>query len=391
MECRWCKNSSFSSILNLPKMPLTDQFLTFEQLGSEYINDIEIVCCESCGLTQNPKNFNFSDYYKDYNYSSGHSAFVKVFMEKFSDKLVEIYINEFGTPPQNIMEIGSGDGVQLKYFKEKHSCLVTGVEPSNKLSREANDLGIKTLHQYFDESTIGSCFPNEKFDILLSSFTLDHIPTPKNFLENLWKVSSSNALCCFEIHDLDIINQRGEWCLFEHEHMIYTDQHFWQNRLEEIGFRIVSINPLPTEVVRANSLIVIARKEKIKPIAHIQSPAPKFNYNKIMKIKNKVEKFIDDNEKAGVLGWGLGGRGVMTVALIDNYKKINLFFDSNFQENGYYLPKTHIKISNPEQIKNYPDSKIIIFSFGYFREISASLMSQGIKEENIHSLKEFLD
>jgi hypothetical protein len=173
--------------------------------------------------------------------------------------------------------------------------------------------------------------------------------------------------------------------------MIYTDEQFWQNRLQEAGFRILSINPLPHEVVRANSLIVIARKEKMGELAHIQSPVPQIDYNKILEVKNKLEKFIDDNEKNGVLGWGLGGRGVMTAALLSNYKKIHLFFDSNFKEDGYYLPKTHIKICNPEQVKNYPDSKIIIFSFGYFEEISASLVSQGIKEENIVSLKEFFD
>jgi ubiquinone/menaquinone biosynthesis C-methylase UbiE len=372
-------------------MPLTDQFVTHEKIGSEYISDIEIVYCDSCGLAQNPNNFNFTDYYKDYNYSSGHSEFAKTFMEKLSDKLIEIYLNEFATPPQNILEVGSGDGVQLRYFKEKHSCFVTGVEPSDKLSREANNLGVKTLQQYFDETTINLFFLEEKFDITLSSFTLDHIPNPKNFLENMWKISSSNALCCFEIHDLNKINQRGEWCLFEHEHMIYTDEQFWQNRLQEAGFRILSINPLPHEVVRANSLIVIARKEKMGELAHIQSPVPQIDYNKILEVKNKLEKFIDDNEKNGVLGWGLGGRGVMTAALLSNYKKIHLFFDSNFKEDGYYLPKTHIKICNPEQVKNYPDSKIIIFSFGYFEEISASLVSQGIKEENIVSLKEFFD
>ena len=63
-----------------------------------------------------------------------------------------------------------------------------------------------------------------------------------------------------EVHDLQRIVDRAEYCLFEHEHTIYLAADDLRFLLEASGFDIVSVNPIPDTVTRANSLIVIARK-----------------------------------------------------------------------------------------------------------------------------------
>ena len=386
--CRWCSSNNLRKQVTFQAMPLTDEFITYDKLGSEFIGDISIYACEQCGLVQNPKNFSFGRYYEDYNYSSGHSPFVQNFMNELAQFTVAKYSQEFGFEPAKILEVGSGDGEQLLAF-HKLGLNVLGVEPSEKLQKEANAAGVETLKEYFDEHTVSSHFKHEQFSITLSSFTLDHIPSPKKFLENIWDISASEALAIFEIHDIEKINSRGEWCLFEHEHMIYTNADFWEDKLKECGFSIICVNPLNEEIVRANSLIIVAKK--IPKV--ISSPRPfdpiGIDIQRIDAVKERLDKFLEDCDTP-IMGWGLGGRGVLTTAYLNNSSKIHRFFDTNFAAKGYHLPKTHIPIEPLENLSDFSDSTVLVFSFGYISEITKTLIENGFDKNSIHSLRDFL-
>lgn len=388
MGCRWCDSIDLKEVICFEQMPLTDQFVELSKVGSEFISNIEIMSCTKCGLVQNSNDFHFEEYYKEYEYSSGHSSFSQNFMEKFANSLLQIYEMEFSKSPSTIMEVGSGDGVQLKYFRDAH-IEVLGVEPSTKLANFANSQGIRTLEHYFNDKTVSFLSNEPKFDITLSSFTFDHIPKPKEFLRNIWEISADESLLAFEIHDLEKINARGEWCLFEHEHMVYTSSRFWVDHLEEVGFKVVEINPIAENEVRANSMIIVAKKIASFVENPIKSKEPIIDVNKISVVKKKIENFINENNTSGVIGWGLGGRGVITSALLKNGNELECFFDSNFSGLGLCTPKTHVAIKGLDELATYKTRKVIVFSFGYLDEIKKTLLNNGFQEENIFSLREF--
>lgn len=387
--CRWCSSiNQMEEIIHFANMPLTDQFVEVDDAGSEYISNIEIFSCKTCGLVQNPNDFHFEEYYKEYDYSSGHSVFSRNFMMHFADQLISTFEDTFSKRPVNVLEVGSGDGVQLEYFREQNT-QVLGVEPSANLASIANLKGVRTLQHYFDNKTLHLMAQEPKFDITLSSFTFDHIPNPKNFLKNIWKISSTEALLAFEIHDLEKISHRGEWCLFEHEHMFYTSQQFWSDHLEEVGFKTLKVNPIPEDKVRANSLIIIAKKIMPTKKVAAYSNEPKIDTKKIFIVKEKLENFITANRSSGVVGWGVGGRGVMTSALLENGHIIECFFDSNYRSSGLCTPKTNVPIKSLNELTAYKDRKVIVFSFGYFDEIKKTILEKGFQERNIISLKDF--
>lgn len=387
MKCRWCGATALEHKLNLAEMPLTDEFVTRDKIGSEFIQDIDIYQCKDCGLVQNPNDFSFSAYYEEYNYSSGHSSFVKNFMNELCDYTVKKYEEVFASHPISVMEVGSGDGAQLVPFKA-NGIEVLGVEPSEKLQKEANAAGIKTIKEYFDETTVSKYFYDKKYSVTLSSFTLDHIPSPKRFLENIWTISDDMSLLVFEVHDINLINDRGEWCLFEHEHMIYTNEDFWRMHLEKVGFKVVDVNPLNENLVRANSLIIVAKKIAKKNSDQIERCDYLIETNKIDQVRIKLEDFID-TRGSKIVGWGVGGRGVMTAAMLENYNKFTCFFDSNFKSSGLYLPKTNIMIESLEKLDLYSDHTVVVFSFGYIEEIKSVLAENGFDPKNIFSLKDF--
>ena len=109
--CRWCGSELLARLVCLKDMPLTDDFV-LDASGSknELINDIEIFKCPDCGLIQNPKDFDYKDYYRDYNYTSGSSSFTKDFMDVFSESIIGVFKQVAGRAPRSVLEVGSGDG-----------------------------------------------------------------------------------------------------------------------------------------------------------------------------------------------------------------------------------------------------------------------------------------
>ena len=258
--CRVCKAVLNSPMVVLADMPLTDDFVPIEFSGrKEFLQDIKIFECSVCGLVQNPTNFDHEGYYRDYRYSSGKSAFTQNFMRRYAEVICGEYERLNKRVPVSVLEVGSGDGEQLKQFKRFSAHRVLGVEPSEFLARLALDSGIPTQVSFFGAGTKDSLC--ESFDICVSSYTLDHVRNPLEYLQAAHALLSDDGLLAFEVHDLEQIVKRTEYCLFEHEHTIYLSASRAVSILRSQGFDVVAVNPLPAKEVRGNSLIVIAQKK----------------------------------------------------------------------------------------------------------------------------------
>ena len=399
-ECRFCSSSLKISdqILNLDKMPLTDNFIEKSDKSSlEYLEDIEIFLCTNCNLVQNPKNFDYLNYYKDYNYSSGHSQFTLNFMNKIADHITNKFFDLYDQKPKSVVEIGSGDGIQLKEFYNLNYQTILGIEPSSYLAKVSRSLGIEVVENIYD-CRIEKLLDHKTFDVCISSYTFDHMPNPKEYLETSYNIMSENSLLVIEIHDLDKILQRNEWCLFEHEHTIYLNREMALNFLLSCGFEVIEFNPLHDRDVRANSLIIVAKKIKNKVDSKskfiLKNPSTNLNNlqesinNTIQKIDDFVEK-ITSKEK--LIGFGVGGRGVMTLAALKNFYKFSAIFDTNFKSDNFIMPKTHIPIHNLKNIQKYSDYFCLVFSFGYFEEIAEFLKKNQFSSNKIISLGSFFN
>ncbi len=393
-KCRICNSWLNEKIFHILDMPLTDDFVEItKQEKVEYVRDISIYRCSSCGVTQNPDDFDHETYYQDYQYSTGHSEFTKRFMSSYAISTFEAFKKTNGRNARSVLEVGSGDGQQLMAFQPLGGTTLIGIEPSDYLAKIANDQEIRTEINLF--GTHMSHLISEPVDVCISSYTFDHVREPLDYLAAAHNLLVDGGILALEIHDFGKIVERTEYCLFEHEHTIYLSEDIVKNLLEQTGFTVLCLNPLPPEDTRGNSLIVIAAKTKHPKLCF--TDAEEYKKIKLDDLQSRITSTIDRidawirelPDSSNVVGFGAGGRGVMTIAALTEHKKIKALLDSNYESNKYLTPKTRIPIAGPDSWVQYKDAYCIVFSFGYFNEILEGLIKVGFKEENIISLLTF--
>ena len=392
-RCRYCDQPLSNSVVSLKKMPLTDDFILTDKLDRpEYLNDIDIFECQNCGLVQNPADFDHEGYYQDYQYSTGHSTFAKNFMHKYAQILIDCFNEINKRNPESVIEVGSGDGVQLQQFLNLGVSRVLGVEPSDYLAKIAIDSGVPTQVDLFGRHTEEKV--GERFDICLSSYTLDHVRNPVEYLDTTYRMLNEGGIIAFEVHNLEKIIERTEYCLFEHEHTIYMTPADAKRFVECQGFKVLTIDPIPSEEVRGNSLILVAKKisKNIEPhnAEYFHNVQLDTLNNRIIGMINRLNQWVDSipvNED--IVGFGAGGRGVMTLAAMDNPRRFKALLDSNYRSGKFVTPKTRIPVVGPDQWLSFATAHCLVFSFGYFSEIKEQLIKNGYMPEKIISLADF--
>ena len=389
-RCRICNSKNLKRILKIKNMPFTDQFLLKKNLGDEFKEDIEIFMCNDCSVTQTLKDIQVDDYYNDYQYSVGKSSIANNFMKKLSNNINSSFFKS--KKKKSVLEIGSGDGAQLKEFK-KLGFKTTGYEPSHFLSKRANKNGIYTINEMFSKESIKKLQKDCEFDLVLLSYTFDHLQRPREFLKNIDKIITENGLLVIEIHDLDKIFTNLEFCLFEHEHSIYLNKRTAKYILNLFGFQIIDFNIVRQIERRANSLLFVAQKRKIKTkdkktISFNEDLKSFFLFKKRMKkaIKN-LDNFVKELRKSGkrIAGYGAGGRGVMTLAGMTQCKSLDFLIEKNPKSKNIFTPVSNIPVFNIPHLKENKVDNILVFSFGYMNEIKKDLNNLGYKNEQIIS------
>jgi len=396
--CRVCGDSNLKEVLFLSQCPFTDEFKS-SVTENEFLYDIRIYICSSCQIAQTQHDVDIADYYSDYEYAVGNSRSAQNFMAAVAKNTKLKFFSSNNTI--KVLEIGSGDGAQLENFRNE-GFEILGFEPSEALCKISLKKNVPTIQGLFKEDAINQ-IPEDfrDLDLVFMSYTFDHIPEPMKVLEvcrNL--LEKKNGLLIFEVHNLADIYARNEFCLFEHEHSIYLDDHSVIALLKLANFKLIDLNLVETNLRRANSLIVVAalstnqRYFEFTPSHRRLATRDVFDnlqHRIDMAIQN-IDGFLQVNSSKGkrIVGYGAGGRGIMSVAPLKNAHLIDSIYDMNPKGENIFSPKTNIPILHAELLTSDDADIVIVFSFGYIEEISDFLQSKGFSKDQIINLKSLI-
>lgn len=200
--------------LDLGKQPIANRFIYENELDNEYFYhlrvgmDIDTKLITHMEYVDPPMMFNDTYAYR----GSMSNTMVKHFHD-FSEKIKQ------ELSPNNVLEIGSNDGVFLKNWSAKSTY---AVEPCSNFAAETNNLGYKTYNEFWSvnlankiKSEIGS------IDLIFAANCICHIPDLDETFKAVYSLLSENGMFIFEDPSLaQMINTNSYDQIYdEHPHI----------------------------------------------------------------------------------------------------------------------------------------------------------------------------
>jgi hypothetical protein len=167
---------------------------------------------------------------------------------------------------------------------------------------------------------------------------------------------------------------------------------------------VIDFDLVPEADRRANSLIFVATPNDSELAKRFPAPETSVppDYNQIAFYEGQaglirrgianLDKFVDRVTAAGktIAGYGAGGRGVMTLAAMESAGKLRYLVDKKPKGRGLVTPKSGVTLTGIPALKESPVDEILVFSFGYLREIASDLAALGYHPRRLHSLLDVL-
>tara|TARA_B100000212_G_scaffold57437_1_gene38414 strand:+ start:5082 stop:6338 length:1257 start_codon:yes stop_codon:yes gene_type:complete len=381
-NCRLCGSNKLDEFISFGKLPLGNNL---QKKYSDSINveeySLQVNQCLNCshfqlGHSINPKNL----YATNYTYlSSVGSSFVN-HMKKYASYIYKKYkLNQNSL----VIDIGSNDGLGLKFFKGLGTKVV-GIDPAKYASDIANKNGITTINSFFTSEVVDKIISKYgKADFITSHNVLAHVDNLSNVLESIHKLLKDLGIFVFEIGYFKDVLENFYFDTIYHEHLDYHHAYPLVKKLTSLGFEVLNIS---TNSVQGGSLRIETRKNNKSDIsyqtrsflqAELNSVLYRKEYldswkdniaNNMRKLNEKINQFKKSGNK--IFGYGAPTKATLLLSLSNLSKEeIPFVFEDNILKIGRFLPGTGISIISTNQIEIIKPSVIVIFAWNFSENI----------------------
>lgn len=376
MKCRIDK-SPCKVFLDFGKMPIANGFLNKKEFKKEYFFKLKVAFNRKLNLFQLEKNPNPKKMFnKNYPFYTSSSKFMINHFKNFSNwikKKIKIDKNF------KILEIGSNDGTFLKNFKNYYH---VGIEPSSSVHKVAIKNKINSMNKFFDHSSLKNFIKKKiKFDVIVGSNVICHIPNQNRLIKNVKKILSKNGLFIFEEPYLGSMYKKTSYDQIYDEH-IYM---FSASSVQKIykNYEMTLIDAIPQNTHGGSMRYIIGREgETSSRLKKILYREKKENINNIKgcyrfkkNVENSKKKLINKligMKKKNQKICGYGATSKSTTIL--NYcnigpKIIDVIFDTTRDKINKFSPGMHIPIVDYKYFKKSKYKNIFLFAWNHKKEI----------------------
>jgi len=388
MECRFCNKPLTHLFLSLGSFPLSNSFLTREQLYQrEVFYPLEVFVCDSCFLVQLQEYETPENIFSDYAYFSSYSDTWLKHAKTYSEDMIRLFRldrNSF------VVEIASNDGYLLQYFSER-GISVLGIEPARNVAEVARKKGIPTETLFFGTETAKQlASEGKRADLLLGNNVLAHVPNLNDFVMGLKILLNPHGVIMMEFPHLMRLMEETQFDTIYHEHFSYFSFLTVERIFHTHGLTLFDVEELPTH---GGSLRIYARhaEDKTKPVTErvdqLKQKEIEAGYldihhylgfqEKVKAIKKDILKFFIQAKEEGkrVVGYGAPAKGNTLL----NYCGIRTDFvdytvDKNPYKQGHFLPGSHIPIEEPNKIKETKPDYLFILPWNLKDEIMEQMV-----------------
>jgi len=384
MECRFCNTQLRHLFLSLGAAPLSNSYLTGEDLQKmEPHYPLDVYVCHNCLLVQLEEFEKAQDiFHAGYAYFSSYSDSWLKHCENYVDMMVERFgLNE----AKFVVEIASNDGYLLQYFK-KYNVPILGIEPAANTARVAREKGIPTEISFFDQVYAqGMLRAGRQADLIIGNNVLAHNPNLNDFVRGLKTALKPDGLITMEFPHLARLMEETQFDTIYHEHFSYFSFLAVEKIFREHGLAVFDVEELPTH---GGSLRIFA--------AHAEDAGKSFSprvgalrarelengygsidhylgfQKKVQAVKRSLLQILIGikNEGKKIVGYGAPAKGNTLL----NYCGIRTDFldytvDRSPHKQNCYLPGSRIPIKHPDRIREDKPDYVLILPWNIKEEI----------------------
>jgi methylation protein EvaC len=364
-------------------MPLANGFLSENQFNSEYFFELKMAHCPKCNmvqLTEQPeKEMMFNDHYA---FFSGTSSAMADHFEDFANHVIKDYLK---SSDPFVVEIGSNDGILLKYFKKKNIRHL-GIEPSENVAEIALKNGINTISKFFNKEVAEEIIKNNgKADAFLAANVMCHIPYIHSVVEGIKTLLKPDGIAMFEDPYLGDVIEKTSYDQIYDEHVFLFSVQSVKYLFEQHDLEIVDVEPQETHGGSMRYVIAHKGSRKIsknvknqidKELSlklHIPETYVQFKLN-CEDSREKLKSVLTKLKKEGKRVVGYAATSKSTTIL--NYCNIGpdlieYICDTTPIKQGKFSPGKHIPVKKYENFRNNYPEYALLFAYNHSKEIMA--------------------
>lgn len=258
------------------------------------------------------------------------------------------------------MEVAPGHGDLLRLLADKVN-FIYSIDPSPTSSYMQNLSNALHICGFFDVELVRANLKH-KVDCIIFRHLLEHIHTPREFLESVVAILEENGMLYIEVPNIDELFLHNKFYELYHDHFGYPSKNVLINLMSVLGCEFVD----EFYLYDANWMGLFFRKNKN---AKKQNLKVKF-YTKeeISTLNESVEKLnalLKPYENVAIYGGDIDAN--MLFNFIDDKRKIKCALDINPEKIGRFLCNSDVIIKEPKPL-NLQNIDAILMSTALFEE-----------------------
>jgi SAM-dependent methyltransferase len=381
-SCRFCGATLRTTFVDLGMSPLCERYVDAAHLNQmEPFYPLHVWVCDACWLVQLEEYVSPQAIFTEYAYFSSYADTWLAHVRRYAEDMIDRYRLDGRSL---VVELASNDGYLLQYFVRR-GIPVLGVEPARNVARVAEERGIPTLVEFFDERCAARlAAAGKQADLVVANNVLAHVPDLNGFVEGIRILLKPSGVVTAEFPHLVRLVAGNQFDTIYHEHFSYLSLTTIVRVFAAHGLGVVDVEELPTHggtlriygmpaagaprpAGRVDALLAREEAAGVRSAAYYHGFA-----RRVAETKRALLRFLIDAkaQAKSIAGYGAPGKGNTLL----NYCGIRTDFldftvDRNPYKQGRYLPGTHIPIFAPERIREARPDYVLILPWNVKDEI----------------------
>ena len=397
MLCRHCDSILELDLIDLGSAPLSNGYLTKEQLSQGEINyPLRVKVCESCYLVQTLDFVTSTDVFtSNYHYFSSTSTTWVSHALNFAERITK----DLGLNSNSlVIEIASNDGYLLQHFN-KLGIPNFGIEPTKSTAETAREKGVKTLEEFFSlELARNLASQGDYADLIIGNNVYAHVPDINDFTRGMKEVLKPNGTIVLEFPHLLQMMKENLFDTIYHEHFSYLSLNVVTNIFKAAGLKVWDVEKISTHggslrVYGCHLNSEITKTNRVNDLVNEEITAGLLNpkayagfEDESIRIKNNLQKLLIAKHEEGkkIVAYGAAAKG-NTLLNFAGVKKdlIAYVVDASIAKQGLYLPGSHIPVYSPTKLAERDFESILILPWNLSSEITKVIRQQYKIDTNI--------